>query len=98
MKHALVVTALLCTLGLVGCGPVQSPECAQYIQCQTDIDAEQGTSTAEQQEEAYGETGTCWSTNAEAAQACTAACVDALEGLGTSYPEIDSCQLAAAEG
>ncbi len=98
MKHALIVSALLSTVGLMGCGPVQSPECAQYIECQTAIDADQGTSTADTLEDGFGETGTCWSTNAEAAQGCTASCVDALEALGTSYPEIESCQTAAAEG
>lgn len=97
MKKLLISFASLSVLALVACGPVQSPECAQYIECQEAIDTDQGTSTAEDLHEAFGENGTCWSTNAEAAQSCTNACTTALDSLSNSYPEIESCQ-PAAEG
>lgn len=97
MKKLLIVFSSLSVLGLAACGPVQSPECAQYISCQTAIDTDRGTTLAADLEGAYGETGTCWSTTPEAAQICTDACSNALDTLSTSYPEIQECQ-PAAEG
>lgn len=93
MKKLAVVFASLGVMGLAACGPVQSPECAQYIECQTAVDEEAGTDTANL-DETYGETGSCWTTTAEAAQACTDACVNAVEAQATAYPDIAECQPA----
>lgn len=98
MQKLLLAFASLSTLALAACGPVQSPECAAYIACQRAIDQDQGTSSADSLEAAYGETGTCWSSTAEYAQNCTNACVDALDSRAASYPEIDECQPGADEG
>lgn len=89
-KIALALGALSIT-ALTACGPVQSPECAKYIECQTAVDAEAGTTTADTLDDAYGAGGTCWTTTAEAAQACTDACVSATEALATGYPDIAEC-------
>lgn len=94
MQKLLLAFASLSALALAACGPVQSPECAQYIECQAAIDADQGTSAADGLEEAYGETGTCWSTTAQQALDCTNSCIAAIESLGESYPEIEACQPA----
>lgn len=93
-KPALILASLAALSALVACGPVQAPECAQWIECQQAIDAESGTSVAADLEVAYGDTGTCWSTTAEAAQGCSNSCENALESLSTNYPNIDSCQPA----
>lgn len=92
MQKVVLVLASLATLALTACGPVQSPECAQYLECQRAIDSEQGTSSAEGVEASYGEAGTCWTDSAEHAQNCTEACVAALDARASSYPDIDSCQ------
>lgn len=94
-KPALVFASLTALVAFVACGPVQAPECAQWIECQEAIDAESGTSVAADLEVAYGETGTCWSTTAQSAQSCSNSCQNALESLSTGYPEIDACQPAA---
>ncbi|MFZ9885885.1 MAG: hypothetical protein ACO3JL_00170 [Myxococcota bacterium] len=87
----------LATAALSGCGPVQSTECKQYLECQAAIDTEAGTSTADGLTVSYGESGTCWSSTAEAAESCTNACIDALDAIYASYPEVQACAPAAAE-
>lgn len=90
MKKLLVALA---SLGLVAaCGPVQSPECAQYIECQSAVDAEAGTSTADGLDETYGPSGTCWTSTAEVAQGCTDACENAVSAQATAYPDIAACE------
>lgn len=100
MQKLVIVFASLATLALTACGPTQSPECAQWLECQAAIDEELGTDQAADLEADYGPTGTCWSTTAEAAQGCTTACIGALDGLADSFPEIEACQPAveAEEG
>lgn len=91
-KLLLSLASLSAALVFAACGPVQSPECAQYIECQAAIDEDQGTSSADGLETSYGETGTCWSGSAQDAVNCTNSCVVAVEALGESYPDIAACQ------
>lgn len=100
MTSASTARLTLASLALAlvsGCGPVQSPECKQYLECQAAIDAEAGTSTADGLTVSYGENGTCWSSTAESAESCTNACTDALDAIFASYPDVDACAPAAAE-
>jgi hypothetical protein len=95
MRKQLLALAFLSSLPLA-CGPVQSPECAQLLECLHAVDENQGTTTAERFEENYGENGTCWSDTEDYAQKCTNACVDALEAHAAAFPDIPACQ--AGEG
>jgi ABC-type glycerol-3-phosphate transport system substrate-binding protein len=96
MKKLAIIFASLGVVGLAACGPVQSDSCAQYITCQEAIDEADGTSTADSLDSAYGATGTCWSSTAEAADACTTACDNALDAFETAYPDLDDCAAPAA--
>ena len=91
MKKLTIIFASLGVMGLVACGPVQSEECAQYITCQEAVDAEAGTDTASTLGDTYGEGGTCWTTTAEAATACTDACSSAVEAQAAAYPDLTEC-------
>jgi hypothetical protein len=75
---------------LLACGGVSpSAECKKYLECTEAVTP--GSSTGYMS--SYGLTGTCWSTNQGAADACTAACAQATAylkaGAGAS---IDQCQ------
>ena len=91
MKKLAIIFASLGLMGLAACGPVQSQECADYLACQEAVDTEAGTDVATSLADSYGDGGTCWSTNAEAATACTDACVTAMEANATAYPDIGEC-------
>jgi hypothetical protein len=73
-------------------GPSQSTECERYIACQSAVDEESGTNVVDGLADTYGQGGTCWTTSAEAAAACTDACVNALDANGTAYPDVSECQ------
>jgi hypothetical protein len=94
MKKLAIIFAALGTMGLMACGPVQSDECAAYIACQEKLDEDNNTTVAEGLQDTYGETGSCWTTTAEAATACTDACVTAMESNATAYPEVTECEAA----
>lgn len=94
MKKLAIIFASLGVMGLMACGPVQSAECAAYLACQEAVDTEAGTDTAGSLDSSYGEGGTCWSTSAEAATACTDACVTAQDANATAYPDIGDCDAA----
>lgn len=98
MRKRLLILASFFSLGLVACGPVQSPECARFLECQRAIDEEQGTSTVDQYEEDYGENGACWNENVQFAQNCTKACIDALEAAETNFANVAACQPESEEG
>ena len=91
MKKLAIIFASLGLMGLAACGPVQSQECADYITCQEAVDAENDTTTADTLADSYGDGGSCWSSTAEAADACTTACVSAMEANATAYDTITEC-------
>jgi hypothetical protein len=59
-------------------GLSQSPECASYLACVEAVTP--GGSLAYQS--SYGQTGTCWSTDQRAADACSATCTQGRQFLG----------------
>lgn len=81
-KFALAFAAL----ALSACGPTQSEECAKYVECAAHYDAEMDTST---DTSAYDTDGTCWQSTAEAADACSEACKNAVDGLKSALEASD---------
>jgi hypothetical protein len=94
MKKLAIIFASLGVVGLAACGPVQSEQCAQYITCQAAVDEEANTTTADGLADTYGDGGTCWTSNAEVADACTTACESALDANATAYEDITECDAA----
>lgn len=68
-----LVLGAVAALVLVGCGG-QSAECKKYIECANALSAGSGDAL----NSTYGPQGTCWTTSAAAATACTDACKAAL--------------------
>jgi hypothetical protein len=71
-----LVLAAVAALSLVACGG-QSAECKKYIECANAVSAGTGDALAS----TYGPSGTCWTTTAATATACTDACKSALSSL-----------------
>lgn len=92
MQKVVLALASLFSFALMACGPVQSPECAEFLVCQRAIDESEGTTAAEQYEKDYGEAGSCWAEDAAHAVRCTDACIAALDSRATAYPDVDACQ------
>jgi hypothetical protein len=63
-------------------GITQSAICASYLACAYAT----GAATSGSLDSSYGPSGTCWATQV-AAQACTNACLTALDALQTAYPD-----------
>lgn len=71
-----LVLGAVAALSLVACGG-QSAECKKYIECANAVQAGSGDALAS----SYGPSGSCWTTSAAAATACTDACKAALSSL-----------------
>ena len=61
---------------------MQSQQCRSYIACYERTGGAVGSLDS-----SYGPSGTCWTTSAAAAQACTNACGQALPALKSAYPD-----------
>jgi hypothetical protein len=59
--------------GLTACYS-QAPDCKKYFECAEAL----SPGSSAYLDPTYGETGTCWTTNAAAADACALACKQAL--------------------
>jgi len=90
MKKVALSLVGLTALIAAACGPVQSEECAKYVECQASYD-EQFELTETDLSGSYGPEGSCWSSTQEAADACTAACESANSSLadGLTTAELD---------
>ena len=80
---------------LAACGPTQSDECKKFVECNADYGKLEGV-TATDYESTHGAKGTCWSSNAAAADACTKTCVDQLEVIKTAVGNMDGVDLPAS--
>jgi hypothetical protein len=76
-----LVLGAVAALSLVACGG-QSKECKQMIDC---ANAQQAGS-GDTYNTTYGPSGTCWTTSAATATACTDACKAYLASVGASAP------------
>ena len=94
MKKVALSLVGLTALIAAACGPVQSEECAKYVDCQAHYDATFELSETDLSG-SYGPEGSCWSSNQEAADACTTACENAVsslaDGLTTAEEDLGAC-------
>lgn len=73
------------------CEVPQAEPCARWLACLEALDAEDGGGRAEKVRPAYGEEGTCW-TSEEAAESCAENCEDALESLRQLENAPEACR------
>ena len=82
-----LVLGAIAALSLVACGG-QSAECKKYIECANALSAGSGDAL----NSTYGTSGTCWTTSAATAQACTDACKSALATAKSGTNPPSACQ------
>lgn len=84
----LALSSLACAIGKEGepDGHEQDPACAMYLDCLTAIDPDAVGLALE----TYGESGSCWET-ADAAEACAAACEEAVSSAHQAVPDEPAC-------
>ena len=76
MRRFLAVAVLGFAFAFAGCAKSQSENCKKLIACTEKLVPGTGASM----EASYGKDGACWKSS-EAADACTKACDQAMEGL-----------------
>lgn len=81
MKKIALAFAALSVAALSACGIPQSEECAKYVACAAHYDELMDSTT---DTSTYDVDGTCWQSTAEAADACTTACQNAVDGYKTA--------------
>jgi hypothetical protein len=76
------------------CGGRQAQVCADYLACQADVDDENGTSFAADQEVDFGPLGTCWYADAGPAPVadCEQFCATNLASRAAGNPTLTACE------
>ena len=87
MRRLLAVAVIGLSFAFVGCAKSQSENCKKLIACTEALNP--GTGAA--MEASYGASGACWKDSA-AADACTKACDQALEGLKAMPDFANKCK------
>lgn len=93
IKSITLAAAALASVFSVACSIPQSDECAKYVDCQAHYD--EVNELSETDTSAYAADGSCWQSNQEGADACTAACESAntslKEGLEAAEADLGAC-------
>jgi hypothetical protein len=94
MRFLLAATTVALLLGCAGIlgdtgagtGSTQDETCAQYLDCLAEVDP----TTLASVQSTYGESGSCWTSEATSAQ-CATACETALDQELSLYPHEEAC-------